>query len=101
MVNRPRYKLTIEIFKMAAVGAIVDIVTKCFSNSESPCCPNASHYGGHLGYRNGRNLAVLNLRVSQMSPTKFWLNLFYRSGADVISRFSSGHGYWNRMNLAI
>ena len=33
-----------KIFKMAAVVAIMDIVTECFfSNSESPCCLNASH----------------------------------------------------------
>ena len=28
---------------MAAVAAIVDLVTKCFSSSESPCHANASH----------------------------------------------------------
>ena len=28
---------------MAAAAAIMDIVTKCFCNSESPCHPNASH----------------------------------------------------------
>ena len=33
---------------MAAVVAIVDIVTKWFSNSESPCHPNASHHGAIL-----------------------------------------------------
>ena len=78
----------LKIFKMAAVAAIVDIVTKWFSNSESPCCPNASQPGGNLGCWNGTNLAVLNLHVSPMPPTKFQLNLTYLSGADVISRFS-------------
>ena len=37
---------------MAAVAAIVDTL-KWFSNSESPCRPNASHHGGHLGCWNG------------------------------------------------
>ena len=45
--------------------------------------------GSHLGCRNGTNLAVLNLHVSPMSPTKFQLNPTYLSRADVVSRFSS------------
>ena len=94
----------LKIFKMAAVAAIVDIITKCFRNSESPCCLNASHCCGHLGYRNGMNLAVMNLHVSPMSPTKFQLNPTCRLGAHVISRLSRCPpplGYWNGMNLAI
>ena len=89
----------LQIIKMAAVAAIVDIVTKWFSKfwismslqclppwrpscmaewnefsiSESPCLPNASLQvklnstyrsgadGGHFGYWNGMNLAILNL----------------------------------------
>ena len=46
-------------------------------------------HGGHLGCRNGKNLAVLNLHVSKMPPTKFQLNPTYCSRADVVSRFSS------------
>ena len=61
----------LKIFKMAAVAAIVDIVTKWFCNSESPCRPNASHRGGHLGCWNETNLVVLNLHVSSKPPTKF------------------------------
>ena len=30
---------------------------------------------GHLGYRNRMILAILNLHVSPMLPTKFWFNL--------------------------
>ena len=33
----------LKIFKMDAVAAIIDIVTNGFSNSESPCLPNAYH----------------------------------------------------------
>ena len=39
--------------------------------------------GGHLGYRNGKILAILNLHVATMSPTKFQLNPTYGSGEDV------------------
>ena len=46
---------------------------------------NGSH-GGHLGCWNGMNLAVLNLNVSTMPPTKFQLYQIYHSGADLISR---------------
>ena len=48
----------------------------------------AVHHGGHLGYLNETNLAILNLHVSQMPRTKFKLNPTYRSGADVVWRFS-------------
>ena len=32
------------------------------------------HPGGHLGYRNGTILAILNLCVTVMPPIKFQLN---------------------------
>ena len=37
------------------------------------------HHGGHLGYQNGKILAILNLHVATM-PTKFQLNPTYGSG---------------------
>ena len=37
----------------------------------------------HLGYRNGTILAILNLCVATMPPTKFQLNPTYGSGGDV------------------
>ena len=60
--------------------------------------------GCHLGCRNRTNLAVLNLHVSPMPPTKFQLNQTYHSRADVISILSShggNLGYWNGTNLAM
>ena len=45
--------------------------------------------GTHFVCQNGTNLAVLNLHVSPLPPTKFQLNPIYRSKADVVSRFSS------------
>ena len=42
------------------------------------------HRFGHLGYRNEIILAILNLHVSTMLPTKFRLNPTYRAGADVV-----------------
>ena len=41
------------------------------------------HCGGQLGYRNGKVLAILNLRVTVMPPIKFWLNPTYCSGGDM------------------
>ena len=70
-----------------------------YSNSESLCPSNASHqvsaqsdlwFGrsmaaiwDDLGYRNGTILAILNLYVATMHPTKFQLNPTYGSGGDV------------------
>ena len=39
--------------------------------------------GPHLGYRNGTILAILNLHVATMPPTKFQFNPTYRLGGDV------------------
>ena len=41
------------------------------------------HHGRHLGYRNGKILAILNLYVATMPPTKIQLNPTYGSGGDV------------------
>ena len=40
-------------------------------------------HGGHLGYHNGKILAILNLHAATMPPTKFQLNPTYGSGGDV------------------
>ena len=48
----------------------------------------AGKHGGHLGYWNGTNLAILNLHATPMPPTKFGLNPTYGSGADWVWRFS-------------
>ena len=40
-------------------------------------------HGGHLGYWNKTILAILNLHVATMPPTKFQLNPTYGSGGDV------------------
>ena len=72
------------------------------SNSESLCSSNASHQvsaqslmvweemsfknfqegccGGHLGDWNRRILAILNLHIATMLPTKFQLNSTYETG---------------------
>ena len=39
--------------------------------------------GGHLGYRNASSLAILNLHVASMPPTKFQLNSAYHYGGYV------------------
>ena len=59
MVNRLWHKLTIE-------------------NLQVGCC------GGHLGYCNKMVLAILNLDVAPMTPTKFWLNRTYHSEVDEV-----------------
>ena len=40
-------------------------------------------HGGHLGYQNGTILAILNLHVATMPPTKCQLNPTFGSGGDV------------------
>ena len=73
------------------------------SNSESLCHYDAFHQvsaqsdlgfgrfeefqdGRHLGYRNGKILAILNLHVATMPPTKFQLNPTYGSGVEEMSK---------------
>ena len=70
--------------------------------------------GGHLGYRNGTILAILNICVTVMPPIKFWLNLTYGFGSIGLTVWEGmsfeefqdgGHGshlgYQNGMILAI
>ena len=61
--------------------------------------------GGHLGYRNGTILAILNLYVTVMPPIKFLLNPTYgweMSSEDFQDGKNGGHlGYRNRTILAI
>ena len=45
------------------------------------------HHGRHLGYWNWTNLAILNLHVTPMPPTKFGFSLTYHLGADTVWRF--------------
>ena len=45
-------------------------------------------HGGHLWYRNGTSLAILNLCVTVMPPIKFWLNPTYLLGGYVVWRIS-------------
>ena len=71
MVNRPWHKLTWS--KAPGELTIEDL--------QNSCC------GGHNGYRNKMLLATLNLHVTPMPPTKFWLNLTYHLGADEVWRF--------------
>ena len=40
--------------------------------------------GGHLGYRNGTILAILNLNATVMPPIKFQLNWIEGLGGDVV-----------------
>ena len=76
------------------------------SNSESLCRSDAFHqvlaqsylwfgrrlfeefqdgcHGGHLGYRNGTILVILNLYDAPMPPIKFWLNPTYGLGGDIV-----------------
>ena len=68
MVNRPWHKLTL----CKAPGELT------MEDLQDGCC------GGHLGYCNKTFLAILNLHVTPMPPTKFWLNLTYYLGADEV-----------------
>ena len=76
-----------------------------FSSSEFPRLPHASHQvsdKSNIQFESRcrfkiwwpswileyKDLAILNLHVTPMPPTKFGLNLTYHSGADVVWRFS-------------
>ena len=72
MVNRPQHKLAWS--KVLGELTIEDLQDGC--------------YGGHCGYHNKMVLAILNLHVPPMPPTKFWLNLTYHLDADEVWRFS-------------
>ena len=71
---------------------------KTFSNSESPCQSNASHqFLAQSDIAFGRIchiLAILKLHVALMPSTKFWLNLTYYMGADVVWRVSRWPPWW-------
>ena len=59
-----------------------------------------SHHGGHLGYQNGKILAILNLCLTVMPPIKFqlvvWEDMSFEEFQD------GGHlGYLNGKILAI
>ena len=63
-------------------------------------------HGCHLGCQYGTNLAVLNLQISPMPPTKFQLNPTYLPEQISFQDFQAGHhgghlGYWNGTSLAI
>ena len=46
--------------------------------------------GRHLGYRNEKNWAIQNLHVSPKPPTKFQLNLTFRSKEMSFKEFQDG-----------
>ena len=57
-------------------------------------------HGGHLRYRNGTTLALLNLYVAPMPPIKFWLKTVWEEMSFEV--FQDGHlGYGNITILAI
>ena len=106
-------------FKMVAMAAILNIGTDDFSNSESLCRSDASIMfrfntiyglggdvvwrisicGGHLWYRNGLSLAILNYLlssnlVSKMPAIKILLYQTYGMGGDVVWRISRWPASW-------
>ena len=63
-------------------------------------------HGGHLGYRNGTTLAILNLYIAPKPPNKFWLNLTYFWEEMLFEEFQDGRhgghlGYQGRTISAI
>ena len=63
------------------------------------------HHGGHLGYRNGNILAILNLYNAPIPPIKFRLNLTWFGQRCHLKNFKmalGGYlGYRNETILAI
>ena len=54
----------------------------CFENLQD------GNRGGHLRYRNGTILPILNLYVAPMPPIKFGFNQTYGLGGHVVLRYS-------------
>ena len=50
--------------------------------------------GGHLGYRIGTILAIFDLQVTPMSPTKFGVNWPFGAGEEAKYRFSRWRPWW-------
>ena len=95
-------KCRFKIFKMAPRRPSWISKRNGFGNSECLCRSDASrqvsaqsnlhglgdvigripngHHGGHLGYRNGMILAILNFYIALMLPIKFRLNPTYSLG---------------------
>ena len=60
-------------------------------------------HGGHLGFTIGTILAIFDLQVIPMLPTKFRVNWHFCSGEEAKNRFSRWRPSWisDRNNLAI
>ena len=50
--------------------------------------------GGHLGYPIGTILAIFDLQVTPMSPTKFGVNWPFGAGEEAKYRFSRWRPWW-------
>ena len=51
-------------------------------------------HGGHLGYPIGTILAIFDLQVTPMSPTKFGVNWPFGAGEEAKYRFSRWRPWW-------
>ena len=51
-------------------------------------------HGGHLGFPIGTILAIFDLQVTQMLPSKFGVNWPFGSGEEVKNRFSRWLPWW-------
>ena len=98
-------------FKMVARVAILDIgmerFKQCWISMLLQCLPSSfgsiwlmvweemwfvkfqdGPHCGHLEYQQGMIIAILNLCITVMLPIKFWLNLTYGLGGDVVRKIS-------------
>ena len=51
-------------------------------------------HGGHLGYPIGTILAIFDLQVTPMSPTKFGVNWPFCAAEEAKYRFSRSRSWW-------
>ena len=99
---------------MAAMAAILDFQSALFSLFliyKSPRCFLASleaiglsvqekkrkidfQDGGHLGFPIGTILAIFDLQVTLMLPSKFGVNWPFGSGEEATNRFSRWRRWW-------
>ena len=101
-----------KIFKMAAMLAILDFRSEWIRIYKSPRCflPSFKSIGllvqekqkaknrfskwGHLGFRIGMILAVFDLQVTPMLPTKIQVNWPFGSGEEAKNRFLRWRPSW-------
>ena len=83
---------------------LISVQTGYFSGFPEPCTADMQMcrkidfqdgcHGGHLGYPIGTILAIFDLQVTPMSPTKFGVSWPFGAGEEAKYRFSRWRPWW-------